>query len=123
VEAQRRSPQLDQLPFWLWLSAHRRKHAEESEQRLSELERRAPRLLTLVAEEHVRGREFDAAWTLLDRLEQRAGPSCETECERGRVRELEGRRIEAASHYERALRIEPGSVEARDALRRMREAH
>jgi hypothetical protein len=121
-EARSRAPALDQLNFWLWLSARRRGRAEDSAQRQAELEQRTPQRLVQVAEEELRGSDFEAAWALLDRLEQRCGPTAAGEFQRGRVRELERRRFEAAAHYERALRIEPGLTEARDALRRMRES-
>ncbi len=121
-EAGRRAPRLEQLPFWRWLSSRRRGRVDEAAQRLALLEKEAPALLLQVAEEHRLAREFDAASAALDRLERRLGLSAGCEYERGQVRESQGQRVDAAAHYERALKIDPGYADARNALRKMRDS-
>jgi spermidine synthase len=120
LEARRREPSLAGLNFWLWLAARRRGAAADEAARLATLEKETPALLAQVAEEHARDADFDVAWRTLDRMEKRLGLTAEGEWQRGRVRELEGRRVDAAACYERALRLDADYQPASDALKRMR---
>jgi spermidine synthase len=121
AEAAQRAARLDQLPFWRWLCARRRGDAAAESARLDELIHIAPTLLLQVAEEHVHTREFDPARAVLTRLEQAVGASAGIEYERGRISALSGDRHEAAKRYERALKLDPGYADAREALRELKE--
>ncbi|MBM4016643.1 MAG: tetratricopeptide repeat protein [Planctomycetes bacterium] len=121
VEARRRDPQLERLPFWWWLAARERGAATDSAARLAELEQRAPTLLLQVSRALAEAGEHDAALAALDRLERRGGGSAGSLFQRGAVLERMGRRSDAAAHYERALKLDPRFQPAREAQRRMAE--
>ncbi len=122
AEAVQLAPALERLAFWWWLSARKRGDANEAERRLAELVSRTPLLLCQVAEEHARCKEFERARALLDQLEKRVGATAAGELERGLVCERMGQRSDATTHYERSLKLDPNQREAREALRRLREA-
>ncbi|MSR46414.1 MAG: hypothetical protein EXS13_05030 [Planctomycetes bacterium] len=121
AEARSLAPGLERLPFWWWLAAKKRGAADEAVARLAELEQSAPGLLLGVCEEQARDRSFDAAQATLDRLEKRLGMSAESVYLRGTVLHRMGRKGDAATQYERALRLDPKLGRARDAMERLRD--
>jgi spermidine synthase len=118
-EAHGYAPELERLAFLRWLAARREGRSDAAAALLDELERTTPRQLADVAAEQMRARDLDAAWSAIDRLERAIGADTLVEFARGRVLETGLRRSEAVGHYERALELDPGSVDAREALKRL----